>query len=341
VKEVPPEWFDLTKVYDPNVVGSCLQQVKSPTPAEVKPWLSSLELPFKQYRKFMQGQFRALAAADPRAPVDLMVQWADATGGVPASCVLALWLAELLSLAHPRDEPDTLRSRITNALGDRGKIWSGACSVGRELWPNRSVKQIQEKLIALLADHVAAQLWGCRILRLKVWPQTARRKPYAHEGRSQDVRAAWNTMEPKDAVVGAQLERTFGEPARKDPGYNPEHPLAHAVKIESAKPPAQGQKAFLLIITIVPLVLHHSWGLIDMARCLVISRPDLAIQFDISDPAKRDRACRYVKRQLLKPLGLGGLTNDPGRPSGSGGALPPGFGSARLSALALRTQPLT
>jgi hypothetical protein len=115
----PPEWSDLTKMYD--VVGPYFEQRVPPdTVSSLARWVNpeDLELPFGRYKKIRRVQWRAMAAADPRAPVDLLVQWADATtGGLPAVVMLILWLGELLSLAHPGDEPETLQGRVNNARG--------------------------------------------------------------------------------------------------------------------------------------------------------------------------------------------------------------------------------
>jgi hypothetical protein len=122
---LPPEWFDVTKIYDPGLVRPFLE--KASLPDEVKPtqkiWNDKAkELSLQKYIKFMQGQFRNLAAADPRAPVDLIVQWATATGNPPPTAILALWLGELLSLAHPDASPETLNMKVRNALNDSNII---------------------------------------------------------------------------------------------------------------------------------------------------------------------------------------------------------------------------
>ena len=148
--------------------------------------------------------------------------------------------------------------------------------------------------------------------------------------------AAWSRMEPRDAVRGAQLERMLGE---KVPRYDPNHPLANRVKIETPKSPAQGQKAFLLVTTIAPLILHHNWSLVDIVRCLIISHPHFARKFDINDPAKRSDGRKYVARHLLEPMGLQDLVSPQGRPAGSGNRSPRGFGSAYLTASNLRILP--
>jgi hypothetical protein len=256
--------------------------------------------------------------------------------------MLGCWLGELLSLAHPLDPPDILSGRVSNALEDRSHIWNGACSIGRELWPklwpNRSTKQIEEELALWLADHVAAHLWGARWLCATIWPQTARTEAHADERRNQDIMAAWGTMNAGNASRAAQLERIFGEVVRKDPSYYPEHPLSHRVKIESPKVPPPGQKAFVLLFTILPLVLHHKWTAADILRSMMILEPPWASAFDLRDPSKRDAGRRYVIRGLLKPAGLSSIVPARGRPQGSDDRPPPAFGLAYNTAFFLRGQ---
>jgi hypothetical protein len=342
---VNPEWFDVSRIYDSGVMVPLLQQqIPAGIEAELKIWLDQVtKLSFEQYRKVIRGQFRALAGADPRAPVDLIVQWASSTlAGLPASSMLGCWLGELLSLTHSNEVPKALFERVANALKNPPQIWTGACTIGDELWSGKSAKQsakqIEERLSLWLADHVAAHLWGARWLMKTIWPQTARTEPYAYEQRSQDIMDSRNTMKSADAIQKGQLERIFGEAARKDPDYNPEHPQAHAVKIESPKMPPPGQKAFLLLFTILPLVLHHKWTAADILRSMMILQPPWAKPFDLKDPAKRDVDCRYVVRGLLKPAGLWSIVPAPGRPQGSGDQQPPAWGLAYNAALLLRGQ---
>jgi hypothetical protein len=334
----PPEWFDLTKMYE--VTGPYIQEGWNRTPqaieAEVNIWQDQAHaLGYANYRTFMRGRFQDLARSGiPALPVLLCIGWANGTpANLPAIVMLRLWLGELFSLLYPEDALEELVTRTNNALiNSRPPVWDGALALGRQLWPERSGKQVTERLNNWLADYVASYVWGITWLRLKIWPQTARTAPYAHEKKSQDSMEAWNTMSPEDAVKCAQLERIFGEKARQLPGYNPEHPLANMVKRESPKLPAPGAKAFLLIATILPLVIYHHWSLADIARCLVIARSDLAVQFQLDDPGKRAEACRYIRRQLLKPMGIK-LPSHAGRPVGSSDSHPKAFNCAILCAL--------
>jgi hypothetical protein len=331
---LPLEWLNVSDIYNPGLVRPFLENARLPNgikPAQ-KAWNDKAkELSLQGYTKFMKGQFRNLAAADPRAPVDLVVQWAAATGKPPATTILALWLGELLSLAHSNASPETLNIKVRNALND-SNIWDGAFSIGRGLWGDRSKTQIRNRLNAWLADHVAAHLWGGHWVIRKYLPQTARKEPYAHERKNPDLWAAWQTMRPEDAVKGGQLERTLGVP--RDQNYNPNHPLAVAVKNERPKVPSQGEGVFELIFTVAPLAIHHGWSSVDILRCLLLLRPGWAAQFSLDDSEGRAKGSRYVRRQLLKPIGLDDLA-DRGRPSG-GDCLPPAFGLARNAALLLR-----
>jgi hypothetical protein len=341
---INPAWFDLTRIYDSTVMTPLLRrQIPASIEAELKIWLDQPAKPsFEQYRKVIRGRFRALAAADSRAPVDLIMQWASSTiAGLSAGSMLGLWLGELLSLAHPLDPPGILSDRVRNAVEDPSLLWNGACSIGSELWSGKSAKQsakqIEERLNLWLADHVSAHLWGTRWLRKTIWPQTARTEPYVREQRDQDIMTAWDTMKPQDAIRAAQLERIFGEVARKDPSYHPEHPLSHRVKIESPKVPPPGQKAFVLLFTILPLVLHHKWTAADILRSMMILEPPWADTFNLKDPIKYAAGRQYVARGLLKLAGLSSIV-PPGRPQGSGNRLPSAFGLARNAALFLRAQ---
>jgi hypothetical protein len=174
---------------------------------------------------------------------------------------------------------------------------------------------------------VACQLWGGQWLRLKNYPQTLRTKPYAQERRNQDTMERWKA-EPKEVVLEAQLERIFDDVLRRArPSYDPNHPLAHAVKLEQPKEPPQGNVPFLMLFSLLPLAQHQRWHTVDILRCLLSLRPSLTSRFGIDDPEKRASGCQYVTRQLLRPIGLGSLDVQ-GRPASGGG--PPAFGAARI-----------
>ena len=98
---VNPEWFDVSRIYDSGVMVPLLQQqIPAGIEAELKIWLDQPAKPsFEQYRKVIRGRFRALAAADSRAPVDLVVQWASSTpAGLPANSMLCCWLGKIAFL---------------------------------------------------------------------------------------------------------------------------------------------------------------------------------------------------------------------------------------------------
>jgi hypothetical protein len=245
---------------------------------------------------------------------------------MPAAAMLSPWLTELLALKNPRDDAPTLEGRAKNALSDHPKIWDKSLLIARELWPNRSAQQNRERLVCWLADHVAAHIWGtCWILQ-RIYPQTGRSEPTATERRNRDVMKAWGSdLQAREASRGAELEGIFGEKARQLPGYNPDHPVAHAVKlgIQNPKLPSPGAKAFLLVITLLPLVIHdQNWLLVDIARCMEIACPRLAGQPRLND---------FIARSIMDPMGLKDLVNPARRRSEN--FRPRAFGSGYLTAL--------
>jgi hypothetical protein len=285
-------------------------------------------LPLERYMEFMREDFCRYSAVEPSAPVELLVQWANTSCGQSAAAML-LWLGELFAEAHPGGTPDELKTRTENALcrDHYQHIWPGAFSIGRELWPGLSKKQIIRRLISQLSDYVACQLWGGRWLRLKNYPQTARTKPYAHERRNQDAMERWEGTDPKEVILAAQLERILDDVLSQAKSSYPNHPLAHAVKLEQPKEPVQGNVPFLMLFSLLPLIQHQRWCTADVLRCLLLLRPDLQNQFDLEHPEKRAAGCKYINRQLLKPIGLGSL-DVRGRPVS--GNRPPAFEAARI-----------
>jgi hypothetical protein len=328
----PVEWFDIANMFCPAVLGKYSQQ--HPIPPDIKDelatWIEQANaLAFEQYRKFMHGRVRTLAAAEPRLVLDILFRWAEA---MPPNMMLPYWLAELFALAEPSDTPETIAARIRNALEKPSALWGAACRFGRDRWKKLSDERIRERLMNYLADHVASQIWLPLWLKRKLFPQLLRTEPYLYEQHNKDIMEAWDTMDPKEAISCGWLERIFGDKARQLPGYNPEHPRAHAVKIEQPKIPPPGLKAFLLVGAILPLVLHHHWSAVDILRILIIARPGLATQFQLDDPVKRALGCRYVHRQLLEAMGIE-LNREEGRPGGTSNSRPPAFEAAYLFAL--------
>ena len=63
--------------------------------------------------------------------------------------------------------------------------------------------------------------------------------------------------DPKEVVLEAQEERIFDDLLRRARPAYPNHPLAHAVKLEQPKEPAQGNIAFLMLFSLIPLAQHH------------------------------------------------------------------------------------
>jgi hypothetical protein len=146
--------------------------------------------------------------------------------------------------------------------------------------------------------------------------------------------AQWNTMSAGKAVTFAQMERIFGDCVRALEDYNPDHPLSHGVRIESARQPKIGQKAFLLMFSIAPLIEHHGWSATDVFRALVVMRPELAAQF----AQGKGRESNYVLERLLDPTGVE-ASKRRGRPAIRGDRLPPAFGFARMIADKLQKMP--
>jgi hypothetical protein len=326
---LPEWWVDPTKGYNnQGVTLPYLRESKIPPAIKdaVAPWLEQArKRAFEPYRKDMREVFRKLARPHPAQPVDVLIGWANATPcGVPAVAMLSLWLTELLALKNPRDDSPTLEGRAKNALSDLPKIWDKSFLIARELWPGRSAQQNQERLVCWLADHVAAQIWGCFWVHQRIYPQTGRSEPTATERRNRDVMKAWgNDAEAREASRGAELEGILGERARQLPAYNPDHPVAHAVKlgIQNPKLPSPGAKSFFLVITLLPLVIHHNWLLVDIVRCMEITCPKLAGHSRLND---------FIARSIMAPMGLKDLINPARRRSKN--FRPPALGSGYLTA---------
>ncbi len=324
------EWYNFSKMYDPPTVIPLLQQpIPDAVAIRLKGWQDKAALlPLEHCMEIMREDFRHYSEAEPSAPVEFLVQWANTSCGQPAAAAMLLWMGELFAEAHPKNTPDELKTRTENALcrDHYQHIWPGAYSIGRELWPSLSEKQVIRRLTSRLSDYVACQVWGGRWLRLKNYPQTKRTEPHAHERRSRDIMERWKG-DPKEVVLEAQEERIFDDLLRRARPAYPNHPLAHAVKLEQPKEPAQGNAAFLMLFSLIPLAQHQYWCTADILRCLLLLRPGLQSQFDLGDPEKRAAGCKYINRQLLKPIGLGSLDAQ-GRPAN--GARPTAFGAARI-----------
>ena len=229
------------------------------------------ELDFKLYCKAMRDDFRRLARRHPELPLDVLISWVKATTD-PAGGIIDSWLGELVSLKlYPEDNLKELQEGLLRARAYLENIWNDAVTIGHYLWSELSERQIKGRLNNYLADHTAVQIWGSKRIKEIIYPQTTRTKPHVQEQRSQDGMEAWNTMNAGEAIVCAELEQIFPE-ARQLAGYNPDHPLAVAVKNESPKLLPQIAKAFCLIVTISPLVIHHRWTLNNIASCVAISR---------------------------------------------------------------------
>jgi hypothetical protein len=308
------------------------QPIPDAVAIRLKDWQDKAALlSLERYMESVREDFRRYSAAHPSATVELLTQWANTSCGQPAAAAMLLWLGELFAEAHPKNTPDDLKTSTENALcrDHYQNIWGGALSIGRELWSKEglSEKQVVRRLTSRLSDYVACQLWGGRWLRLKNYPQTKRTEPYAHERRNQDTMERWKG-EPKEVVLEAQLERIFDDELRRArPSYDPNHPLAHAVKLEQPKEPVQGNISFLMLFSLIPLIQHQHWCTADILRCLLLLRPDLQSQFDLEHPEKRSAGCKYINRQLLKPIGLDSR-DARGRPVS--GNHPPAFEAARI-----------
>ena len=222
----------------------------------------------------MRDDFRRLARRHPELPLDVLISWVKATTD-PAGGIIDSWLGELVSLKlYPEDNLKELQEGLLRARAYLENIWNDAVTIGHYLWSELSERQIKGRLNNYLADHTAVQIWGSKRIKEIIYPQTTRTKPHVQEQRSQDGMEAWNTMNAGEAIVCAELEQIFPE-ARQLAGYNPDHPLAVAVKNESPKLLPQIAKAFCLIVTISPLVIHHRWTLNNIASCLTIACPSM------------------------------------------------------------------
>ena len=232
---LPEWWFDPTKGYNnQSVTLPYMWQSRIPPAIKdtVAPWFEQArKRAFEPYRKHMRAVFRDLARSHPAQPVNVLIGWANATPcGVPAVAMLSPWLTELLALKNPRDDPATLKGRAKNALSDQPKIWDKSFLIARELWPGCSAQQNGERLVCWLADHVAAQIWGCLWVHQRIYPQTGRSEPTATERRNRDVMKAWgNDAEAREASRGAELEGILGKEARQLTGYNPKRLTRGAV----------------------------------------------------------------------------------------------------------------
>jgi hypothetical protein len=274
----------------------------------VKPWFDGIrKFALEPYTRNMRKHFRDLLNADERAPFDLIFKLATHTGGDPWSPMLACWIGEILSCVHPKDNSAHLQKRVAVAMRNPVVLGSDAVDLGTELWKDEKLSRaaIYARTTNWLADHCAAHLYYAMWIRKQVWPQTFRSEPTATEKRTHDMMTAWGSTSAEDAVFGAQMQRTFGMTPEK---YNPDHPLAHRVKIETPLKPALGQKAWILVFSILPLIRHHQWSAADVHRVLVILRPDLASQRAIR---KQDAGPEYVRKQILGRIGVSKAT--PGR----------------------------
>jgi hypothetical protein len=332
VVDIPWQLSDITNLYDRELITAHLpppyvRELK----LAVKPWFDGTsKFALEGYAINMRRHFRDLAKADERGPFDLILKLANHTGGAPWSPILASWIGELLSCVHPKDDSVRLKKRVAEAMRDPSPLWPAAVDLGEEIWNDEklSTASVHTRINNWLADHCAAHLFYGVWIRRQVWPQTFRSEPTITEKRTRDVMAAWGSVSAEDAVFGAQLQRTFGIAIEN---YNPDHPLAHRVKIESPLKPALGQKAWMLIFSILPLIRHHQWSAADICRVLVILRPDLAAQWAAR---KRDDGPKYVREHILTKIGLAKAAagrRKTGRPTG--------FNLARLVCENLQTLP--